>query len=30
MGVISSSETFIDKTDVDGSTSYQGGVFAIA
>lgn len=30
MGVISASETFIDKTDVDGSTSYQGGVFAIA
>ena len=29
-GVISAAETFIDKTDVDGSTSYQGGVFAIA
>lgn len=28
-GVISAAETFIDKTDVDGSTSYQGGVFAI-
>ena len=28
-GVISAAETFIDKSDVDGSSSLQGGVFAI-